>query len=216
MRREPLSFLVSYYNALSWARPSEKLLEWLTDAERMPDALVRDLGRKSFPDRETSRAWLLARVDEAVAELEASEERVRVEVEGPTVASLIHRTSLLSGPAGALWARYERMHDLAFHRAYKALLKGEVQHEDDVAPSAPAPTPAPVTPEGVEVLDITAAKPGAPNEATEVVAAGPGRDRKQTKPDVPESFEPLGVVVEGVLMVAPGVASADPPVAQAS
>src|SRR6516225_9772940 len=25
MRREPLSFLVSYYNALSWARPSEKL-----------------------------------------------------------------------------------------------------------------------------------------------------------------------------------------------
>jgi hypothetical protein len=68
----------------------------------------------------------------------------------------------------------------------------------------------------VEVLDITAAKTGAPNEATEAVAAGSGTAQKKTKPDVPESSEPVGVVLEGFRMVAPGVAMADPPVSAGS
>jgi hypothetical protein len=216
LRDNPLAFLVYYYIFLSWAKPSEDLLAWLTDAARMPDQLVRDLGRGNYPDRETSRKWLYELVADAVVELDACAERLRVEVEGPSVASLTARSSLLGGPEGALLARYERMHDTAFHRSYKALLKGEVQHEDEVAPSAPA-APSPSTADGgVEVLDITAAKPGAPNEATVAVATGVKADQNAAKPDAPRSFEPLGVVVEGALMVAPGVATADLPVAQGS
>jgi hypothetical protein len=103
---------------------------------------------------------------------------------------------LLGGPDGALLARYERMHDTAFHRAYKALLKGEVQHEDEVALAGTA-----------AVLDITAAKGSAPNEATEAVGAG----QKEAKPAAPGWFEPVVAAPEGVVSVAPAVAAADPP-----
>jgi hypothetical protein len=144
----------------------------------------------------------------AIAELEALEDRLRVEVEGPSLAGLVHRSILLKGSEGALLARYERMHDTAYHRAYKALLQGEVQHADEVAPSVPASV---TLQDAVEVLDLTAAKPGAPNEATEAATASVKTDQKKTKPDVPESFEPVGVALEGVVMVASGVAPADPP-----
>jgi hypothetical protein len=104
------------------------------------------------------------------------------------------------------------MHDTAFHRSYKVLLKGEVQHEDEVAPSAPAPVSAPVRLEGgVSVLDITAAKEGAPNEATEAIALKEGAGQNATKPAAPGSFEPVGAAPEGVANVAPTVATADPP-----
>jgi hypothetical protein len=213
LRENPLAFLVSYYNFLSWARPSEETLTWLTDAKRMPDALVRDLGRGNYPDRETSRAWLFALIDEAVAELSTLEERLRTEVEQPSVASLVERSLLLKGPDGALLARYERMHDLAFHRAYKTLLKGEVQHEDEVAPK---PTAVSLAPVAVSVLDITAAKNGAPNEATEAVAATVGTGQKETKPDEPEPIEPVAGVLEGVAIVALALVAADPPVSPGS
>ena len=146
--------------------------------------------------------------EQELAELKAIEERLRTEVEGPSRAGLVHRSLLLGGSEGALLARYERMHDTAFHRAYKALLKGEVQHEDEVAPT-------PVTPAHLAgtaaVLDITAAKTGAPNEATEAVAAAVGVGQKEPKSAAPGWFEPVVAAPEGVLSVAPAVAAADPP-----
>jgi hypothetical protein len=59
------------------------------------------------------------------------------------------------------------MHDTMYHRSFKALLTGEVPHEDAVTPIAPAP-PMPLDPfaETVSVVDLTAARNGAPNEAT--------------------------------------------------
>jgi hypothetical protein len=179
----------------------------------MPDWFKRSLNGGGPPHDADSRGVLRQLAQNAIAELEALEDRLRNEVEGPSRAGLVHRSILLEGPKGALLARYERMHDTAYHRSYKALLKGEVQHEDELAPSAPAP----ITLQGaVEVLDITAAKTGAPNEATEAVAAGSGTAQKKTKPDVSESFEPVGVVVDGALTVAPGVAPVDPPVSAGS
>ena len=44
---------------------------------------------------------------------------------------------MLTGPEGSLWLRYERMHEAAFHRAYKALLTGEEESETTSAPAAP-------------------------------------------------------------------------------
>ena len=42
---------------------------------------------------------------------------------------------LLDGPTGSNWLRYERMHELAFHRAYNAFVKGrETEVEPGVAP----------------------------------------------------------------------------------
>jgi hypothetical protein len=129
LRENPAYFLIEYYTVLSWSRPPEEYLDRLTDPARAPDALQRDLLQRDHPDRETSRARLRALAEEAVNELLAQEERLRTEVEGPSLARLVDRSPLLEGPKGALLARYERMHDAAFHRAYKALLKGEVQHD---------------------------------------------------------------------------------------
>jgi hypothetical protein len=212
LRAEPIAFLVNYYNLLSWARPSDATLAWLTDPKRMPDTLVRDLDTDNPPDRATSRAWIVTLVDQTIAELKAIEVRLRTEIELPSLEGLMARSSLLGGPEGALLARYERMHDLAYHRAYKALLKGELQHEDEdkSTPAALVATPAHLAGTAA-VLDITAAKTGAPNEATEEVAAGAESVQKKTKPDAPQSFERHEEVLEGVVPVTVMLETADPP-----
>jgi hypothetical protein len=212
-RELPNAYFIAYYHLFSYERITPGAQDWLLDPKRMPDWFKRSLNGGGPPERDNSREVLRSVARDEIAELTAIEERLRTEVEGPSLAGLVHRSILLGGPEGALLARYERMHDTAFHRAYKALLKGEVQHEDDVAPSAPAPL---TLQGGVEVLDITAAKTGAPNEATEAAAAGAETAQKKTKPDVPESPESPGVVLDEFLTVAPGVAPVDPPVAQAS
>jgi hypothetical protein len=100
------------------------------------------------------------------------------------------------------------MHDTAFHRAYKALLKGELQHEDEVTPTPATPVHLVGT---AAVLDITAAKGGAPHEATEAVATAVGAAQKEAKPAAPGWCEPVVAAPEGVLSVAPAVAAVDPP-----
>jgi hypothetical protein len=208
-RTSHLAYYLAYYGYFCRQKWSEEYVLWLLDDKQMPDWFKRSLQGGGPPTDADSRSVLRQLAQNAIAELEAREDRLRTEVEGPSLAGLVHRSLLLAGPEGALLARYERMHDTAYHRAYKALLKGEVEHEDDVAPSAPAPM---TLLGGVEVLDITAAKTGAPNEATEATAVVAGTDQKKTKADLPESLEPVGVVLEGFVTVAPGVATVDPPV----
>jgi hypothetical protein len=212
-RTSDWSFFLAYYGYFCRQNRSEDYVDWLFDAKQMPDWFKRSLEGGGPPTDSNSRSVLRKIAQNEIDELKALEARLRTEVEGPSLAGLVHRSILLGGQEGALLARYERMHDLAFHRSYKALLKGEVQHEDDVAPSVPVPI---TLQDAVEVLDITAAKTGAPNEATEATAAVAEMDQKKTKPDEPGSFEPVGEVLEGVLTVAPGVATADPPVSAGS
>jgi hypothetical protein len=208
-RTSDWSFFLAYYGYFCRQHRSEDYVDWLFDPKQMPDWFKRSLEGGGPPTDANSRSVLRKIAQNEIEALTAIEARLRTEVEGPSLAGLVHRSILLKGPEGALLARYERMHDTAFHRSYKALMQGEVQHEDEVTPSAPAPM---TLQGGVEVLDITAAKTGAPNEATEAIAAGAGTAQKKTKPDVPESCELVGVVLEGFGTVAPGVATVDPPV----
>jgi hypothetical protein len=223
LRENPLSFLVCFYTALSWAQPSKEWLTWLTDPARTPDTLARDLADGEYPDRVTSRGRLRAIVESEIAELTAAEGRLRAEIDGPSLAGLVDRSILLGGPEGALLARYERMHDTAFHRAYKALLKGEVRHEDE---DATTPTPTPTAPDpvsanaegGVAVLDITAAKADAPNEATEAgsngASSGVREGRKEAFLDPQGASGPFGELLDGVSPLLTILETVDPPVSR--
>jgi hypothetical protein len=212
-RTSDMAYYLAYYGYFCRQKWAEEYVLWLLDDKQMPDWFKRSLQGGGPPDDVSSRTVLRKIAQDAIAALTVIEDRLRVEVEGPSLAGLVHRSILLKGSEGALLARYERMHDTAYHRSYKALLQGEVQHEDEVAPSAPASISLQ---DAVEVLDITAAKTGAPNEATEAVASGVPAGQKKEQPAAPESFEPLGVVLEGFVTVAPGVATADPPASAGS
>src|SRR4051794_35203629 len=94
-----------------------------------------------------ARRWLSGTIARHLGELEAWEATVREAFDAPSRALAKERALLLEGPAGSNWQRYERMHELAFHRAYSAFLKGREGAEEEVE-------------EGGE-------DPSLPNEATE-------------------------------------------------
>src|SRR3954470_22299673 len=79
-----------------------------------------------------ARRWLSATIARQLHDLEAWEAIVREAFDAPSRALAKERALLLEGPAGSNWQRYERMHELAFHRAYAAFLKGrEGADEED-------------------------------------------------------------------------------------
>jgi hypothetical protein len=216
-RTSHMAYFLAYYAYFCRQHRSEETIAWLTDSKRMPDTFRRDLNGGGPPDDKASRGVLQMIVAEELAALRATEARLRSEVEGPRRASLVHRSWLLEGPRGALLARYERMHDTAYHRAYTTLMKGELQHEDELAPAPATPVVTPAHLEGTAaVLDITAAKSGAPNEAIATLTSGVAKVQKPAFPAPEGSVEAVGGSFSGVLTVAPGVAPADPPVARAS
>src|SRR3954469_3550063 len=78
-----------------------------------------------------ARRWLSKTISRHLGELEAWEATVREAFDAPSRALAKERALLLEGPAGSNWQRYERMHELAFHRAYAAFLKGREGVEED-------------------------------------------------------------------------------------
>ena len=90
-----------------------------------------------------ARGWLAGTIARHLEDLTAWEVIVRETFDEPLRALAKEKALLLEGPAGSNWQRYERMHELAFHRAYGAFVKGR------------------------EKAAETGRSPGAPNEANE-------------------------------------------------
>src|SRR4051794_21492992 len=86
-----------------------------------------------------ARRWLSGTVARHLGELEAWEAFVREAFDAPMRALAKERALLLEGPAGSNWQRYERMHELAFHRAYGAFVKGREKAEEDEAEGGEGP-----------------------------------------------------------------------------
>src|SRR3954469_19256733 len=78
-----------------------------------------------------ARRWLSGTIARQLGTLEAWEATVREAFDAPSRALAKERALLLEGPAGSNWQRYERMHELAFHRAYGAFVKGRERAEED-------------------------------------------------------------------------------------
>src|SRR3954454_18706761 len=78
-----------------------------------------------------ARRWLTGTIARHLGTLEAWEAVVREAFDAPMRALAKERALLLEGAAGSNWQRYERMHELAFHRAYAAFLKGREAAEDE-------------------------------------------------------------------------------------
>jgi len=97
-------------------------------------------------ERARGREWLRRVIVEHLEELRAREPGLRLGSDEPSRAAAVELALVPEGAAGANWLRYERMHELAFHRAYKALVGGR------------------------EKAAETGLPPGAPNEANEVDA----------------------------------------------
>ena len=146
--REPLAYLTRLYNYLCQPNECPKTVARMLEPPNVPVRL-RDTMALWTPTPEAARDWLSDKIREDRADLEALEDRLRLEIEEPDRADASERAALLLGPEAALMLRYERMHELAFHRAYNALLKGRKDaaragHEEE-EPEAPneAKSPAP-------------------------------------------------------------------------
>jgi hypothetical protein len=168
------AFLVRFYVLFAHDKPMPSMVDYLTDPKTMPDTLTRKLDGWR-PDAESCRDGLRFLVAREVEKLRALEERLRVEIEEPSRAGAEERASALRGPDGVLRARYVRMHDSMYNRAYKELKQAEKEAAGEDAPDSTAP--AAQDPFGaVEVLDLAVGRAGAPNEANEggPVGASPG------------------------------------------
>jgi hypothetical protein len=142
------------------------MVDYLTDPKTMPDTLVRMLDGWR-PDPETCREGLRRMIAKETEGLAALEERLRVEIEEPSRAGAIERAEMLRGPDGVLLARYVRMHDSMYNRAFKTLTQGEKEAaKEDASASAVDPFAE------VEVLDLSVGRAGAPNEANQEGASG--------------------------------------------
>jgi hypothetical protein len=129
-------FWFQFVNLSAHPSPPEGRLEWFLDNQRMHGTSGRLLIDCDPTDHEESVKELRAIVESQLQGLRGREERLRLGIEEPGRAEAGDRALLLTGPEGSLWLRYERMHDAAFHRAYKSLLKGEEESESTSAPAA--------------------------------------------------------------------------------
>jgi hypothetical protein len=107
-------------------------------------------------DPEAGMAWLRALIAGRLVALREREGRLRRDFDDPERAEVAGRALLLEGAAGTNLLRYERMHELSFHRAYGGLLKGRKEAAETGLP------------------------PGAPNEANEPEEGDPTSDAGAT------------------------------------
>jgi hypothetical protein len=117
--------------------------------------------------------WLRGTIARHLDELKLREPIVRELFDDPARASSGERALLLEGATGSNWQRYERMHELAFHRAYNALLKGRERSEETGLP------------------------PGAPNEANEAETEEPSTEEEVISVAEPAPKMPSGGEVGG-------------------
>ena len=177
LRIDPEVYELRLFNLLAQEAPNEGEIAWIRDPKQVPESLHFSL-TFGLPSREDSIDALRALLDQNLGELKAREERLRTKIEEPNRAGAGDRALLLMGPEGALFIRYEKMHDAAFHKAYKALLKGEAA----VAPNEARPAevePAAAPNEAEEEPENESAEP----ELHEIKAK-PARVRTG-KPSVP-------------------------------
>jgi hypothetical protein len=160
------AYLLRFYNLYAHEEPPAVSVAYLADPKVIPDTLTRTIDGTWRPDPESSRQTLREMIAEQVEELASLEERLRVEIEGPSLAGAVERAMALRGPDGVLLARYERMHDAMYNRAFKTLTQGEKEAAKGDAPGGSASqSNDPFG--GVEVLDFAVGRAGAPNEANE-------------------------------------------------
>ena len=134
-------------NLLAREQPNPDELAWLLEPKQRPEA-ARGAATPQLPPRAFCVQDLREVLEENLAALRAREERLRAKIEEPNRAEAGDRALLLTGPEGALFIRYEKMHDAAFHKAYKTLVKGEeAAAPKEAKPAEPEPAPAPNEPE---------------------------------------------------------------------
>ena len=153
---------LNLFNTLAQEAPNEAAIAWSRDPRNAPESLRETLAF-GLPSREDSIDALRAILDENLDALKEREESLRTKIEEPNRAGAADSAVLLMGPEGALFIRYEKMHDAAFHRAYKALLKGE----ETIAPNEAKP----VEPEQAEApIEAGAEAEGAEKEKAPIEA----------------------------------------------
>jgi hypothetical protein len=122
-------------------RPSQAKLDELGLPEMMPASLHdRDDPEVYFaPSQPDCQRLLRELVQRELAPLRALEEEIRVKYDEPDRAEAIDRALVLDDAEGAKLLRYERKHELAFHRAYDAFLKGRKEAaRTGLPPGAPS------------------------------------------------------------------------------
>jgi len=155
------AYLTFMYSYISQKNHHKKYLKLLLSKFRIPDTL-RARGRASWmPKAEDCKAWLEALAHAQLDELRKREEYLRTTMEEPSRAEAMLRAMVPAGKPGQDLARYDRMQESSFHKAYEALRKGRLElartgilpamadelyregGDEEPAPSAEPASPAP-------------------------------------------------------------------------
>ena len=150
-------FWWSMVNIRAMRHPGESSLAFLDDPANIPSGLFY-LRLEGYPSHDDCVRSLRELVEGELAVLVDREAHLRETIEEPGRAGAPALAKVPTDEKGALLLRYARMNDTEFHRACKALLKGE---DGPVGGS-----------EGNGSPDVVADRDAAPNEADSVVTSG--------------------------------------------
>jgi hypothetical protein len=171
----PEAFLVHLFNFAGNTTHTPDEVRALVSSDLMPACLRERYGPATLPAVEPSRAWLARRCVEELEGLRAREERLRVEVEGPSRAGAADRALAPRDDGdGRLLLRYQAEARTAFHQAYGQLIKTLERDRAEAEAAVADPAPAPEAP---------AAEP--PNEPDRSAAAGPPSPPEPSDPSDP-------------------------------
>jgi hypothetical protein len=120
-------YLIWLYCTVTKPEVSEEELHALGAPEVMPLSLREKPNHAFLPPVTHCRAMLRQTIEKGIALLTRREFVLRQNIELPERDDSEQESAELEEKDGVLFARYFRMHDLAFHRAYNALVKGREQ-----------------------------------------------------------------------------------------
>jgi hypothetical protein len=162
------AFLIWLYCAVTKPEPVQEEIQALGAEEILPVSLRDRPTYTWLPPASLCRSLLKERIADEIAILRRREQSLRENYEEPEREDCEEDASLLTGQPASLVARYYKMHELEWHRAYTALVKGrELTAKTGRIPGAPIEEVG----EATETVDTPAETVGAPNEASE---ASPG------------------------------------------
>jgi hypothetical protein len=121
------AYLVWLYCLLTKPHVTDEELQVLGAPEVMPLAIRAQPNHAFLPPASICRDLLTKEIEQEIALLTRREFVLRKNIEDPERDDAEQESAELAEKDGVLFARYFRMHDMAWHRAYNALVKGREQ-----------------------------------------------------------------------------------------
>jgi hypothetical protein len=187
------AYLIWLYCAVTKPEPVQEEIQALGAEEILPVSLRDRPTYTWLPPASLCRSLLKEQIDDEIEVLRRREQTLRENYEEPEREDCEEDASLLTGPDSVLVARYYKMHELEWHRAYTALVKGrELTAKTGRIPGAPTEEAC----EATEAVGAPTETDGAPNEASEASPRDASSSDKAVSMPVEEAVLTLDFAAE--------------------